>query len=140
VRVHKCTDAYCPVKSDFPEKKDSSDGEFKMTKYIVFLWIGLTFLLFHAPNAYAVDIFNRADQSTLRCRGGVVATGDSDRVVRQKCGEPLDVQRIQDYGPIWIYNIGQSKFLYYLAFQFGNLQRIVSAPCSVNDIECYDLR
>lgn len=111
-----------------------------MTRYIAFLWVALIFLLISGQNSYAIDIFNRADQSTLRCPGGVVATGDSDRVVRQKCGEPLDVQRIQDYGPIWIYNIGQSRFMYYLGFQFGNLQRIVSAPCGVNDEVCYDLR
>ena len=111
-----------------------------MNRKTIFLGVTLTLIVICAQHSIAVDIFNRADQSTLRCSGGVVATGDSDRAVREKCGDPLEVQHKQDYGPIWIYNIGQSKFMYYLAFQFGRLQRIVSAPCSVNDYECYDLR
>ena len=111
-----------------------------MTRFFAFLAITLTFFLVNSQHSLAVDIFNLADQSTLRCPGGVVGTGDSDRAVRQKCGDPLDVQSRQDFGPIWIYNFGQSRFMYYLGFQFGKLQRIVSAPCSVNDDECYDLR
>lgn len=111
-----------------------------MTRYSIYFGVALAFLLNFSQISYAVDIFNLADQSTLRCAGGVVATGDSDRAVRQKCGQPRDVQSKQDFGPIWIYNFGQSKFMYYLAFQFGKLQRIVSAPCSVNDYECFDLR
>ena len=105
-------------------------------------YIGLISVLLSIVSipAHAVDIFNLADQSTVRCRGGVVALGDSDRAVLQKCGQPLEVQSKQDYGPIWIYHLGQSKFMHYLAFQFGKLQRIVSAPCRVNDYECYDLR
>ena len=111
-----------------------------MNKKFIFLGVILAFCMACTHVSYAVDIFNLADQSTLRCSGGVVATGDSDRSVLQKCGEPLAVESKQDYGPIWIYNIGQGRFMYYLAFQFGKLQRIVSAPCSVNDYECYDLR
>ena len=106
------------------------------------LCIGLvvTLLFAFSINANAVDIFNLADQGTFRCAGGIIATGDSDRSVLQKCGEPLEVQSKQDYGPIWIYHFGQSKFMYYLAFQFGKLQRIVSAPCDSGDLRCYDLR
>lgn len=111
-----------------------------MTRKPIFFGLILALLMFLATPLLAIDIFNLTDQSTLRCRGGVVATGDSDRAVLQKCGQPLEVQSIQDYGPIWIYNMGQSKFMYYLAFQFGKLQRIASAPCSSNDYECYDLR
>jgi len=106
------------------------------------IYLGFVLALFlAAPRImYAVDITNLADQSSLRCSGGIVATGDSDRAVVQKCGEPLDMQYRQDVGPVWIYNFGQSRYMYYLAFQNGRLQRIVSAPCSVNDDECYDLR
>ena len=111
-----------------------------MNRNTLNLGLILALLWFFSIPAHAVDIFNLDDQTTLRCRGGVVALGDSDRAVLQKCGQPLEVQSKQDYGPIWIYNMGQSKFMYYLAFQFGKLQRIVSAPCSVNDYECYDLR
>ncbi len=122
------------------KKRNGLKVEDNMTRNTIFFGVTLALFIICAQNSYAVDIFNLADQSTLRCSGGIVATGDSDRAVRQKCGDPLDVQSKQDYGPIWIYNIGQSKFMYYLAFQFGKLQRIVSAPCSVNDHECYDLR
>lgn len=93
-----------------------------------------------AGPANSFDIYTMADQSTWRCAGGVVAIGDSDRDVREKCGRPIDVLRIQDFGPVWIYQPGQSRFMYYLAFQHGNLQRIASAPCDNNDPECYDLR
>jgi len=111
-----------------------------MSKITIYFGIVLAFLLAFPQIIYAVDITNMADQSTLRCWGGIVATGDSDRAVAEKCGEPLDVQSLQDVGPVWIYNIGQSKFMYYLAFQNGRLQRIVSAPCDSNDYDCYDLR
>ena len=111
-----------------------------MTKSSIYIGMVLALLLAAPRILYAIDISNLADQSSLRCAGGIVATGDSDRVVMDKCGEPLDMQRIQDVGPVWIYHIGQSKFMYYMAFQNGRLQRIVSAPCDSNDYECYDLR
>ena len=97
-------------------------------------------LIIFSGEAIAIDIYNLADQSTVRCSGGIVAVGDSERIVEEKCGDPRDVQKLQDVGIIWIYQIGLSKFLYYLAFRNGNLERIVSAPCSVNDPECFDLR
>jgi len=116
------------------------DKELKMTRNWVCLSAALALLFAVSWNAVAVDIDNMADQSTFRCSGGVVAQGESDRAVLQKCGEPLDVVPKQDVGPIWIYHFGQSKFMYYLAFKFGKLERIVSAPCDINDDACYDLR
>ena len=97
-------------------------------------------LLIFVPPSNGFDLDSMADQSTWRCPGGVVAIGDLDRDVRTKCGSPIEVARVQDVGPVWIYQPGQSKFMYYLAFQNGNLQRIASAPCRNNDAECYDLR
>ena len=99
-----------------------------------------TLLTLFAGPADSVDLNTMADQSTMRCPGGVVAVGDSDRTVQENCGSPIEVLRVQDYGPIWLYQPGQSRFMYYLAFQNGNLQRIATAPCSNNDPECYDLR
>ncbi len=99
----------------------------------------LILLIFAAPS-YGFDLDSMADQSTWRCPGGVVATGDLDRDVRNKCGNPIEVARVQDVGPVWIYQPGQTKFMYYLAFLNGKLQRIASAPCRNNDPECYDLR
>jgi hypothetical protein len=90
--------------------------------------------------SHAIDLGGLADQSTYRCTGGVVALGDSDRSVRDKCGDPLQVGRRQDFGPIWIYYQDQGSFMYYLAFVNGRLQRIVSAPCTPDDPDCLDLR
>jgi hypothetical protein len=89
----------------------------------------------------AIDFNFTSDQSSLRCSGGIVAIGDVDRSVRKQCGDPLAVtRRASDSYDIWIYQFGASKFMYYLGFLNGKLQRIVSAPCSVNDPDCYDLR
>ena len=96
------------------------------------------FFIFAAPS-YPLDITTMADQSSLRCSGGVVAIGDSRRDVQEKCGEPLEIGYRQDFGPIWIYHWGQGRFMYYLAFLYGKLQRIASAPCNPNEYECFDL-
>ena len=111
-----------------------------MTRHLFCLTIVLAVLLAASQNSYAVNIRNMADQATLRCSGGIIAIGVTDREVLDKCGEPFDVQRVQDVGPVWIYTAGQSKFLYYLAFLHGKLQRIASAPCNTSDYECFDLR
>ncbi len=111
-----------------------------MNRNTIYLGVVLAFLLAAPQILYAVDIDNLADQGTLRCYGGIVSIGDSDRAVLQKCGEPLEVQHKQDVGPIWIYHIGQSNFMHYLAFLHGKLQRIVSAPCRSNNYDCFDLR
>ena len=111
-----------------------------MIKFIVALSVTLALLLNFAEKSSSLDIYSMADQPTLRCRGGVVATGDPDSSVMNKCGQPQRVIKISGYGPIWIYKIGQAKFMYYMEFEHGNLQRIASAPCSSNDTECYDIR
>jgi len=110
-----------------------------MFKSLLFVGCILILIIFVAPS-YGLDIYSMADQSTWRCPGGVVAIGDLDRDVRNKCGNPIEVARVQDFGPIWIYQPGQARFMYYLAFQNGKLQRIASAPCRNNDSDCYDLR
>ena len=106
------------------------------------LYFGVTFalLLAFAGKSHSLDFNSLADQSSFRCSGGVVSVGDSDTDVREKCGDPLEIVRIQDYGPIWIYYHEQATFMYYLATLNGKLQRIVSAPCSPDDAGCFDLR
>jgi hypothetical protein len=104
------------------------------------LGIALALLMISSDNLCALNIFSMADQSTYRCPDGLVAVGDSDRSVRSKCGNPIDVLSVQDAGPIWIYQQGQAKFMYYLEFRNGRLERIVSAPCRTGDPDCYDLR
>ncbi len=111
-----------------------------MTRLILYFGIVLAVLLVAFQNSHAVDIRNMADQATLRCSGGIIALGVTDREVLDKCGEPYEVQRVQDVGPVWIYTADQSKFMYYLAFLHGKLQRIASAPCNTTDYECFDLR
>ena len=100
----------------------------------------LTLLIIFVGNSYAVDFNSLADQSSYRCSGGVVAVGDLDRDVRGKCGDPLEIRRKQDYGPIWIYYEDQADFMYYLEILNGKLQRIVGAPCNPDDADCFDLR
>ena len=111
-----------------------------MIKNIICSGIALALLVIFADSSQSIDIGSLADQSSLRCSGGVVAIGDLDRSVRGKCGDPLEIGRRQDLGPIWIYYNDQSKFMYYFAFANGRLQRIVSAPCNPDNPDCFDLR
>ena len=111
-----------------------------MTRILCRGSVFVLFIIFAAPS-YGLDITTMADQSSLRCSGGVVAIGDREREVQEKCGDPLEVAHRQDFGPIWIYHFGQQdRFMYYLAFLHGKLQRIASAPCNPNEYECFDLR
>jgi hypothetical protein len=111
-----------------------------MIRNIIYLGVAAALLLVFIDTSQSIDFRNLADQSSYRCSGGVVAIGDLDRSVREKCGDPLEIGRRQDFGPIWIYYNDQSKFMYYLAFANGNLQRIVSAPCNPDNADCFDLR
>ena len=105
----------------------------------LYFFAGLAVLIFITGNLYAVDFNSLADQSSYRCSGGIVSVGDTDRDVREKCGDPLEIGKKQDYGPIWIYYEDQANFMYYLEILNGKLQRIVGAPCSPDDPECLDL-
>jgi hypothetical protein len=109
-------------------------------KTILYAGIVLSVMIIFTEKSDALDIYSLADQSTWRCPGGIVAVGETDISVRRKCGNPLEIARKQDYGPIWIYHFGQSRFMYYLQMLNGKLQRIVSAPCNQSDSECFDLR
>ena len=111
-----------------------------MIRNTLILGTALTLLFILGDNSYAIDFRSLADQSSYRCSGGVVAVGDLDRNVREKCGDPQEIGRRQDFGPIWIYYEDQAKFMYYLAFLNGKLQRIVGASCSPDDPACFDLR
>jgi hypothetical protein len=111
-----------------------------MMKSLLFLVAILMVLIDFGETSYAIDFTTLADQSSYRCSGGIVALGDSDITVRDKCGEPLEIGQRQDFGPIWIYHSPQQKFMYYLAFLNGKLQRIVGAPCSPDNPSCFDLR
>ncbi len=111
-----------------------------MIRYTLLFIATLAIVVVVAGSSYSLDFNSLADQSSLRCGTNVVALRDLDRTVREKCGEPIEITRLQDYGPIWIYGSDQGRFMYYLAFVNGKLERIVSAPCSVDDPACFDLR
>ena len=111
-----------------------------MNRYAIFLWTALILLVIVVDKSHSIDFRSLADQSSYRCSGGIVAVGDLDRDVQEKCGDPLEIGRRQDFGPIWIYYENQAKFMYYLAFLNGKLQRIVGVTCSPDDANCFDLR
>ncbi len=111
-----------------------------MNRNIFFWGVIFVLLLIFTAQSYSIEFNSLADQSSYRCSDGVVAIGDLDRSVREKCGDPLEIGRRQDSGPIWIYHKSQGNFMYYLVFLNGRLQRIVGAPCSPDDPDCFDLR
>jgi hypothetical protein len=84
-----------------------------MMKSLIYLVAILAVLINFSDKSYAIEFTTLADQSS---------------------------GRRQDFGPIWIYHSPQRKFMYYLAFLNGKLQRIVGAPCSPDDPSCFDLR
>ena len=110
-----------------------------MNKVNLYFLATMALLILIVGESEAVDFNSLADQSSYRCSGGIVSVGDSDRDVRDKCGDPLEIGKKQDYGPIWIYYENQANFMYYLEILNGKLQRIVGAPCSPDDPECLDL-
>ena len=112
----------------------------KMMKNNLFTGAVLTLVIIFSQNTDAVDYWSLADQSTYRCPGGVVAVGDLDRTVRETCGDPLEITSRDDKGPIWVYHSGQDRFMYYLEFVFGKLERILSTPCNRDNYECFDLK
>ena len=110
-----------------------------MIKNSFVIWAVLALVSIFIQNGYAIDYWSLADQSSYRCPGGIVSIGDSDRSVRETCGDPLEITSREDKGPIWVYHFGQARFMYYLEFVFGKLERILSAPCDRNNYECFDL-
>jgi hypothetical protein len=112
-----------------------------MNRKKLYLLITLVLTIIFTGKSYSIDITRWADQSTYKCQGGIVAVGDLDRTIMEKCGKPLDItSRLADSDEIWIYHFGNSRFMYYFPFLNGRLQRIVGAPCSVDDPKCFDLR
>ena len=77
------------------------------------------------------------DVSAVRCSSRVVSIGDLSRDVLQKCGEPIKETRILDEPyRIWVYRLGQSDHVYYLAFMHEKLQRIYDVKCWQDNPDC----
>ena len=55
----------------------------------------------------------------------------------QTCGEPIRETRILDEPyRIWVYRLGQSDQVYYLAFIHDKLQRIYDVKCFQDNPDC----
>ena len=74
--------------------------QFKMIRNTLLLGTALTLLIIFIDKSHSIDIRSLADHTSYRCSGGIVAVGDLDRDVREKCGDPLEIGRRQDFGPI----------------------------------------
>ena len=69
------------------------------------------------PNMMALD-----DTSSLQCDGGIVAPGDSEDSVREKCGEPKQVLTPDPQEPVRrVYDLGGA---YYVSIVNGKVERI----------------
>ena len=75
------------------------------------------FIFVIQPNVMALD-----DTSSLQCDGGIVAPGDSEDSVREKCGEPKQVLTPDPQEPVkWVYDFGGT---YYVSIVNGKVERI----------------
>lgn len=61
------------------------------------------------------------DAGSMRCESGIVERGDAKYAVQDKCGKPTGVDKGDD---LWIYDFGPERFVYYLTFLEGRLNRI----------------
>lgn len=106
--------------------------------YLIALLLVSTYM---AGQSDAIEIDFSNDHSSIQCTEGIVQVGEPRQGVLDKCGEPVAVtpENLDGYD-VWIYQVGASKFMYYLGFLNGQLDRIVSRPCVNNDPNCYDAR
>ena len=65
------------------------------------------------------------DVPSFRCGGETVSVGDRQNAVKKACGQP-DKIRVSGGGAVeeWIYNFGPTRFIYYVTFKYGRLERI----------------
>lgn len=77
----------------------------------------------------------RTDLSNYRCSSSLVFIGDSERRVVDRCGDPDDAF-VDNNSDVWVYNFGQSRFVYYFTFTNGELQRIRQVACDTDNPDC----
>ena len=112
-----------------------------MKRETAYLMALLLIAVLVAGQSVAIEIDFSNDHSSIKCTDGIVQVGEPQQVVLVKCGEPVAVTPENSDGyEVWIYQVGASKFMYYLGFLNGHLDRIVSRPCINNDPNCYDAR
>jgi len=90
-------------------------------KIILTIIITVFFFMFIVqPCVMALD-----DEPSMQCDGGIVAPGDSEDSVREKCGDPQKVLRPDPQEPVvWVYNFGSTEFDYYISIVNGEVERI----------------
>jgi hypothetical protein len=93
----------------------------KLRKSLACAAVCVYFILITSANASQM----LDDVPSFRCEGQTITVGDRQYSVREACGIP---QKISSTGEgtteEWIYNFGPTRFIYYLNFVNGRLQRI----------------
>jgi hypothetical protein len=94
----------------------------RLTKILIRFTVIWIFIFAIQPTSMALD-----DISSLRCDGGIIAPGDSEQSVRDKCGEPQKVFQPDPRDPVkWVYDFGGTRFKYYVSIVNGKVERIQS--------------
>ena len=79
--------------------------------------------LFMVVSAHA-PLFALDDVGSLRCDQESIMTGETAFQVKETCGEPDSILVKGLAKEEWVYNFGPTKFIYYLTFINGRLERI----------------
>lgn len=89
----------------------------------------LTVLIFVSFIGISHSLTAMDDASSLQCDGGLVFTGDSAASVKEKCGPPQKILSSDIEGPVvWIYDFGDSKFIYHVNIVNNAVERIEMGP------------
>ena len=64
------------------------------------------------------------DAGSLRCDQESIMAGETSFQVQTACGKPDSILTKGSAREVWIYNFGPTKFVYYLTFINGRLDRI----------------
>lgn len=80
----------------------------------------MSIIFFIGTSAPALD-----STSSYQCDGGIVVIGSSENQVKQMCGEPSKIERMGEENLLtWIYDSGDTEFIYYVSFLSGKVYRI----------------
>ena len=90
----------------------------KMKKRMAYFIILVSLLLVYARPAVSDSL---SDSSSFRCRGKIVNNRDTQYSVMKKCGKPTHEARS---GNVWVYDFGPYRFVYYVIFVDGRVNRI----------------
>jgi len=87
-------------------------------KTILALFMNASIFIFvFQPYVMALD-----DTSSIQCDGGIVVPGDSEDILKEKCGEPQQVLTPDPQEPVqWVYDLGGT---YYVSIVNGKVERI----------------